>query len=262
VFAGISLAFAPLQQTGVAQSFDEGSHSVTDVLAGASTTTTDPDATTTVPETTVAPDTSAVPDTTVAPDPNATTIPAVVDPNATTVPATTLPPATTAAPATTAPPSGAATDVIAIGDSVMLGAAPALTAKGAVVDARQNRQGTEGAEIVEALAAAGQLPNVLVIHLGTNGPASQATLDRIITAAATVPFILVLTVRADRSWTADNNQRIKDLEVRYPGQVHLLDWATISNDCTNDCFYADNIHLKSAGQQFYADAVWAAIGRG
>ena len=143
----------------------------------------------------------------------------------------------------------------------MLGAAPALTSKGAVVDAMVNRQGIQGAEIVEALAANGQLPNVLVIHLGTNGPASQGTLDRLVAAAADVPYILVLTVRADRNWTADNNQRIRDLEVRYQGQVHLLDWATVSDQCPGNCFYGDNIHLRPDGQQFYADQVWAAIGR-
>ena len=109
--------------------------------------------------------------------------------------------------------------------------------------------------MVEALRDMGLLPDVLVIHLGTNGPASQETYDRIISAADTVPSILVLTVRADRTWTADNNQRIRDLAVRYPGKVHVLDWATVSNECADDCFYGDDIHLKPAGQQFYADQV-------
>ena len=42
---------------------------------------------------------------------------------------------------------------------------------------------------------------------------------------------------------------------------HLLDWATVSDQCVDNCFYGDNIHLRPAGQQFYADQVWAAIGR-
>jgi peptidoglycan/LPS O-acetylase OafA/YrhL len=261
VFAGISLAFAPLRQSDVAESLATGRDSVTNVLRDVPSAP--PSTRPSIPVTEPPSDAVATPSTTastasteLAPtsDPNAT-LPVVADPNATTAPPPTEPPTTTtAAPAR-------AFDVLAIGDSVMLGAAPALTAKGAVVDALVNRQGMQGAEIVEALAADGLLPNVLVIHLGTNGPASQATLDRIITAAASVPFILVLTVRADRNWTADNNQRIRDLEVRYPGQVRLLDWATVSDMCVDNCFYGDNIHLRPAGQQFYADLVWAAIGR-
>jgi len=277
VFAGISLAFAPLRQSDVAQSLAAGQDSVTNVLDGTAEPvglpSTDAPVVTTTPtvDSTLPVDPNA---TTLPVDPNATTLP--VDPNATTLPvdpnATTLPvdPNATAAPATVVPPVDttpastnppAVVDVMAIGDSVMLGAAPALSAKGAVVDARVNRQGTEGADMVEALRDMGALPNVLVIHLGTNGPASQKTYDRIVTAAASVPTILFLTVRADRVWTADNNQRIHDLEVRYPGQVHILDWAEVSNQCPGDCFYGDNIHLKPTGQQFYADQVWAAIGR-
>ncbi len=265
VFAGISLAFAPLRQSDVAQSLAAGEDSVTNVLDAvepvALPSTDAPVVTTLAPETTLA----ATPETTLPADPNATTVP--VDPNAATVPGavgptvaeTVAPPAETTAPPATNP--AAVVDVMAIGDSVMLGAAPALSAKGAVVDAQVNRQGTTGAEMIEALRDMGALPNVLVIHLGTNGPASQQTYDRIVTAASTVPYLLFLTVRADRVWTADNNQRIHDLEVRYPGQVHLLDWAEVSNQCPGDCFYGDGIHLRPAGQQFYADQVWTAIGR-
>lgn len=282
VFAGISLAFAPLRQSDVAQSLSAGEGAVTDVLGGLpatpsgadspdatprSTSTTDaPDAVTTTepkPPTTTAPS-DAVATTSAPPGDPTSTGSVVVDPPSSTPPPTEAP--ATTVPATEAPTTTAAArpnpfDVIAIGDSVMLGAAPALQAKGAIVDAEVNRQGTRGIEIVEYLVSSGQLPNYLVIHLGTNGPASQETLDRMITAAKDVPFILVLTVRADRGWTADNNQRIRDLEIRYQGQVHLLDWANVSNQCVDNCFYSDNIHLRPNGQQFYADQVWAALGR-
>ncbi len=237
VFAGFSLATAELRPNEVAASLDEGADVVVDVsdLLGsipvptANGEPTSPGGVSTVPGDGSVPLETSVP------------------------PVTTLPPTTTTLPLEPI-------DVFAIGDSVMLGAAPALTARGAVVDADVSRQGKAGVDILAALNAAGLLDNVVVIHLGTNGPVSQATFDAMLEQTRGVPLVVVLTIKAGRGWTEANNALIRGLPARWPN-VKVLDWQVDAAACPGDCFYGDGIHLTPEGQRYYADLIWRSIGR-
>jgi peptidoglycan/LPS O-acetylase OafA/YrhL len=235
---------------------------------------------TTVPATTVPP---TVPATTAAPVVAATpTVPATTVPSTvllTTVPATTVPPTV---PATTVPPTAPATTVpvapapietaapgstlppvptrvarLAIGDSVMLGAAGALADRGWVVNAEVSRQMIDTIPLMQQLGGAGVFGDVVMIHLGTNGPISNASLDGVLAPLAGVPRVVLLTIRADRSWTNGNNDLIR---ARAGGNITVVDWAARSNDCPGDCFEDDDIHLRPEGRVFYADLVTAAVG--
>ena len=76
-----------------------------------------------------------------------------------------------------APPSP---QVVAIGDSVMLGARRALETRfgpKTLVDAKVSRQLTAAIDIVRGLAEEDRLGDVLVIHMGTNGPFTAEQLD-------------------------------------------------------------------------------------
>jgi peptidoglycan/LPS O-acetylase OafA/YrhL len=226
LFAGVSLVMAEVRPNDVAAALDQGADATVDVEALLGTSTT------------LSPDdpmsgSGAVPTTSSPKKPRKTT--------------------------TTAPPEPI--DVFAIGDSVMLGAAPALSGRGAVVDAVESRQGTGGADILAAMRDAGLLGNVVVIHLGTNGPMSQGTVDRMMEAVRDVPLVVVLTARAERGYVSGNNALLRELPATRPNVV-LLDWEVESEACPDDCFYSDGIHLKTAGQTYYADLIWRAIGRG
>ena len=240
VFAGVQLATAELKQNEVAQGLEDNKDDVTDIddLLGEDTVPTG-----SLPQTT---DSTAVP----------TSEPGTTQPGDSAPPTTKKPPKTTP---TTEKPS--TIDVLALGDSVMLGAATELANRGATVNAEQNRQGTKGAEILELLDAADRLGNVVIIHMGTNGPASTGTYERMMTATKDVPLVLMLTIRADRDWVPGNNAIIGGLSSTH-ANVKVLDWASLSNSCPGDCFYSDGIHLKSAGQRYYATLIWEAIGRG
>lgn len=238
IFAVVSLATAELQQNEVAASLDEGASAVidvTDLLAPTTLPSTDgPASSGPDPASTVPGDGSA---------PQATSVP----------PATTVPPTTTSVPV-------APIDVFALGDSVMLGAAPALAARGAVVDADVSRQGKAGVDILTALNSAGLLGNVVVIHLGTNGSISQATYDAMLEQTRGVPLVVVMTIKANRGWTDGSNALIRGLPARWPN-VKVLDWQVDAAACPGDCFYDDGIHLTPEGQQYYADLIWRSIGR-
>ena len=77
----------------------------------------------------------------------------------------------------TVPPTATGFPLVALGDSVMLGAAEELQARGFQVDAVVSRQMKDFVPTMATLRDNGTFGSVVVIHLGTNGPFSQETLD-------------------------------------------------------------------------------------
>ena len=71
--------------------------------------------------------------------------------------------------------------------------------------------------------------------------------------------VLLINVRANRSWTGTNNALIEAADSR--PNVILVDWANKSNECTGGCFASDGIHLSSDGVQFYANMIREVTGR-
>jgi hypothetical protein len=149
--------------------------------------------------------------------------------------------------------------VVAIGDSVMLGAAENLAARGVTVDAAVSRQMIDYLPTVQQLSAQHRLGDVVVVHLGTNGPFSEATMTAFFDALRDVPRVLVLTVHAERGWVAANNELIASLPSRYPN-ISLIDWNGAVGGCPGDCLYDDGIHLPPDGRRYYAQLIFDQIG--
>ena len=243
LFAGWSLFTAPVQENEVRQALDEGAEATCDVVndptcTGASDggTETPVDGDEAVPETTT--ETSG---TTVATDAAGS----VVAPPSTEAPTTTEPPATTIAK-------------LALGDSVMLGAAPQLKEDGFTVDAVESRAFVNGLDTILQLNAQGRLGDVVVVHLGTNGPIGSGDMTRMMDALAGVPQVLLLTIDVPRDYTSDNNSLIYETASAYPN-VSLLDWAGLNDSCPGDCFYSDGFHLRPEGQVYYATLIDGAL---
>lgn len=177
---------------------------------------------------------------------------------------TTSPPPPTAAPADTAPPTTVRSSkhypVFALGDSVMKGAARELKALGAVVDAEQDRQGKNGADIFHQLKDLGVTMDAAVVHLGTNGPIKKETMDRLLRALVDVPKVVILTGKANRGWTEPNNAMIRSLPLEYPNVI-VVDWEREAQNCVGACLTKDGIHLDKDGRIFYADLIFRAIGQ-
>ena len=173
-------------------------------------------------------------------------------------------PGVTVAPSEQAPPETKAPaphyEVFALGDSVMKGAAGALTELGIVVDAEQDRQGKMGADIFSQLKGLGVTMDYAIIHLGTNGPMSQETLDRMMSSLTEVRTVVILTGKARRDWTTPNNEKIRALPTRYPN-VLVLDWEREAEACVGACLTQDGIHLDKDGRIFYSQLIWKAIGK-
>ena len=182
---------------------------------------------------------------------------------ATTTPSTDPPPpgadpnAITPGATTTVPLA----QVYAIGDSVMLGARDALAATipGLMVNAKVGRFMGEGRGLVSSLAAANRLPNAIVVHLGSNGPASKAEVEGIIQAAGGRRVVFV-TVKIPRRWEGTSNAAITSGAANQPN-VRVVDWKHLSGGCQGGAtFYDDGIHLKPDGASCYAQLIKSAVG--
>lgn len=180
-------------------------------------------------------------------------------------------PEPTSAPADTTaaqPDAATAIDRLALGDSVMLGAAADLAERGFTVDAVESRAFVNGVEVIEALAAREQLGDLVVVHLGTNGPISSTDMTRLMDALADVPRVVLLTLDIPRDYIAANNALLYDTASTYPN-VELLDWAGLADACPGTppasvppastqragCFYDDGFHLRPDGQRYYANLI-------
>ncbi len=141
----------------------------------------------------------------------------------------------------------------------MLGAAPALTERGMVVDAAVSRQMIDMIPVFEQFRDLGLFGNAVVVHLGTNGSFSQNTLDTFLGTMNDVPNVILMTVRADRGWTAENNAMLRAADLEGDNKI-LIDWEVLSAECPGQCFYSDGIHLRPEGQQYYADLISDVLG--
>jgi hypothetical protein len=229
------MATAPLKQNEVQEILDEAQGEVTDVGAILQGSTT------VAPAPTVAPTTS-------------------VAGAAQNGAASTVAPTTSVAASTTAP-IGSVGRYLAIGDSVMLGAASPLRAAGFTVDAVESRQFGDYLDTLRALKDSGQVPQVVVVHLGTNGKINADDAHDFFELLADVPKVIVLTNWVERPWTEANNELILSLPQQYPN-VTVGYWSQLAPECQGNCYaQADGYHLSADGADYYSALItsWAGI---
>jgi peptidoglycan/LPS O-acetylase OafA/YrhL len=145
--------------------------------------------------------------------------------------------------------------VTAIGDSVMLGAAGELerTIDNLYIDAEIGRQVSTGIEILRAHRDAGQLGEVVIIHLGNNGGFSARQFDEIMQVLVDVPKVVFVNVKVPRRWEDLNNTVLVEGVEQYTNAV-LVDWDTASADHP-EFFWNDGMHVRPEGARVYAGLV-------
>ena len=102
----------------------------------------------------------------------------------------------------------------------------------------ESRAFVNGLDTVQQLNEQGRLGDVVVVHLGTNGPIDPGDMTAMMEALADVPQVLLLTIDVPRDYTAGNNALIYDTVNTYPNAA-LLDWAGLDDACPGECFYSD-----------------------
>lgn len=148
--------------------------------------------------------------------------------------------------------------VFAVGDSVMLASAPELAAAfpSIWIDADVSRGLGTGVGILENLAARGELREVLVVGLGTNGPIDNADLETLLRVADGRRIVLV-NAHADRWWIPEVNAQLRAFADKHRG-VTLAEWDETIVGVPGG-LAGDDIHPNPSGGEAYAQAVQRAF---
>ena len=151
--------------------------------------------------------------------------------------------------------------VTMIGDSVMLGSSPGILElmPEAHIDALSSRNVCEGFEVAQQLQQTGQLSDVVVVALGTNGPLLEyepyaSGMQNLLKVLGTERQIFWVTVYCSYSeWMAMNNQYLAELEKTRPN-FHLIDWYPLA--LNNPAWlYSDGTHPNMDGAIQYAKLI-------
>ncbi len=153
------------------------------------------------------------------------------------------------------PPAG--TRVTAIGESVMIVAQPAMEAEGIYVDAVIGRQFADSLAVAHALRDAGGLGEIVVVHLGNNGPVTEGQFDELMDTLSVVRRVVVVNLRVPRPWEEHNNNLFASAVPRFANAV-LVDWHGIG-DSHPDAFVDDGVHMTHDGVQLYVDLLHSGM---
>ena len=150
--------------------------------------------------------------------------------------------------------------VLAIGDSVMRGAAGRLAAElgeEATIDAEVNRQFTAGIRLLDRLRVRDALPDVVVVHLGTNSAINPSHFGEMMTVLEDVPRVVFVTVRVPRRYEGVVNGILEEGVLEWPNAV-LADWYGFSDD-HQGFFVRDGVHLTATGADAYVGLIAETI---
>jgi peptidoglycan/LPS O-acetylase OafA/YrhL len=134
--------------------------------------------------------------------------------------------------------------VTALGDSVMLGAAEELAQAypGEMdVDAIEGRTVPDGVELLVERAERGWLGELVVVHLGSNGPLYADQITRIMHAVDSDRHVIFVNVQVPRRWEGPVNQALSSEVAKY-SNASLVDWHSQSAG-RHEWFQPDGVHI-------------------
>jgi hypothetical protein len=121
--------------------------------------------------------------------------------------------------------------------------------------------GERAPTLIQAVAARGTVPPIVVVEVGYNDPAGTfaTELDRAMSAltAAGATHVLWLTMRESRAPYPTLNAILEQAVARWP-QLELVDWNATSESHPS-WFQTDNVHLTAEGGVAMAHLAHAAV---
>jgi hypothetical protein len=149
-----------------------------------------------------------------------------------------------------------------VGDSIMRGAEEEIESRlgRRTVQAVDGRQFWEGSSVVRGIARSRNSPELLVIHLGTNGQVTPEHFDRIMRASEGITDVVFLNLSVPRRWEEANNLELAAGVERYEN-TRLLDWKSslASQEDPAALLNRDGVHLNEEGWVVYADFIVDAL---
>lgn len=149
-----------------------------------------------------------------------------------------------------------------VGDSIMRGAEEEIELRigPRTVDAVDGRQFWEGAAAVRDVARSRNPPELLVIHLGTNGQVTADHFDRIMRASEGVRDVVFVNLSVPRRWEEANNLELEASVERYDN-ASLVDWQSflVTHADRDALLKDDGVHLNEVGWVVYAEFLTDAL---
>jgi peptidoglycan/LPS O-acetylase OafA/YrhL len=145
--------------------------------------------------------------------------------------------------------------VTAVGDSVMLASAQGLEddMPGIDIDAKVGMQMATGIQIVQSMAADGELRNVVVVGLGTNGPITPGQVWQLREAAGHNRELIMVNTFGPMPWESEVNGVLAKATWHKP-HVALADWYDTIRGRTY-LLWSDGIHPQPSGGRLYAHMI-------
>lgn len=138
----------------------------------------------------------------------------------------------------------------------MLGAAEGVQKRVsdlAVMDAQVGMQVSDAIAILQQRAAAGELGETVVVHLGTNGTFSAGQFDELMEVLGEDRRVVFVNVKVPRTWEASNNAVISAGVAEHENAV-LADWYGASASHP-EYFWGDGMHPTPEGVEAYASLI-------
>jgi lysophospholipase L1-like esterase len=125
------------------------------------------------------------------------------------------------------------------------------------VDAKVARQPDEILQRLAQYRDARDLPPVVVVQTGENGPLYADGVRALRATLRGVPRVVLVTVRQPTvGWSDDTNEKLRELARVWP-QARIADWHAAAGDAK---LLWDSAHPNAAGAKVYARVVAEAIG--
>ncbi|HWC31368.1 MAG TPA: acyltransferase family protein [Dehalococcoidia bacterium] len=149
--------------------------------------------------------------------------------------------------------------VTAIGDSVMMGAANRLATliPNLDLDSQVGRQAWNVVALLRERQQAGQLGQIVLVHVGNNGTLTRGEFEEIMSILGSQRQVIFLNLQVPRAWQ-DSNNAVLAAGVAGHANAQLIDWHAVTMDHP-ELFATDQVHLSGAGAELYTRLVIEAV---
>ncbi len=143
-----------------------------------------------------------------------------------------------------------------VGDSILLGAAAPLTEvfPQATIDGKVGRQLSQSGDVIKGLVDGGNMNDIVVLVLGSNGAFTEDQLDALMKQIGDREVYLINT-KVPREWQDGVNEMLKSYAAKSKkDNFHLIDWKSFI-DQHPELLYEDGTHPTPEGSEQFAKLI-------
>ncbi|GGA03927.1 hypothetical protein GCM10008018_57300 [Paenibacillus marchantiophytorum] len=128
---------------------------------------------------------------------------------------------------------------------------------GIVVDGKVSRQLSQAPDIIKQFKANKTLGEIVILHLGTNGPFTSEQLENLLVTIGEDRKIILINTRVPRKWQDVVNNSLAVASKSHTN-VKLVDWYSLSKN-KPDWFANDGVHLTTKGAEAFSKLILDSV---